>query len=44
LIAVVVFLVFGSKALVNISRKLGSSVKEIKKVKQDITAIKEEVA
>ena len=44
LIAVVVFLVFGSKALVNVSRKLGASVKEIKKVKQDITAIKEEVA
>lgn len=44
LIAVIFFLVFGSKALVNVSRKLGSSVKELKKVKEDIKTIKEEVA
>ena len=44
IIAIVVILIFGSKALVNVSHKLGSSVKELKKVRQEIKTIKEEVA
>ncbi len=44
LIAIVVFLLFGSKVLVNLSHKLGASAKEIKKVKQELKNIKEEVA
>lgn len=44
IIAILVFLIFGSKALVNVSRKLGLSAKELKKVKQELKTIKEEVA
>ena len=44
IIAIIVFLLFGSKVLVNLSRKLGASVKEVKQVKQELKDIKEEVA
>ena len=44
IVAVVIILLFGSKILVNLSRRMGESVKEIKKVKQDLKNIKEGVA
>lgn len=43
IIAIIVFLIFGSKALVNVSRKLGSTGHELKKVKQELKTIKEGV-
>lgn len=43
-VAIVVFLLFGSKTLINLSRKLGQTSREIKKVKEELTIIKEGVA
>lgn len=44
IVAIVVFLLFGSRMLVNLSRKLGESAKDLKKVKQELKTIKKEVA
>ena len=41
LIAIVVFLLFGSKKSKDISHDLGKSVKEFKKVKKEAESIKE---
>jgi len=42
-IGIVLFLVFGGKRMVDTSRRLGHSTKELKKVKQELTKLKEEV-
>lgn len=43
-VAIVVFLLFGSKVLVNLSRKLGKSTKELREIKKELQTIKEGVA
>jgi len=44
LVAIVVFLLFGSKVLVNLSRRLGKSTKELREIKKELQTFKEEVA
>lgn len=44
LIALVVIAFFGSKRIVDLSRRLGSTTKDLTKIKQDLKNIKEEVA
>lgn len=43
-IGIVIFIIFGSRRVVDASRRLGHSTKELKKVKQELNSIKEEVA
>lgn len=44
LIAVIVIAFFGTKKIVDLSRRLGSSSKDIIKIKNELKSIKEEVA
>ncbi|MDO8488152.1 MAG: twin-arginine translocase TatA/TatE family subunit [bacterium] len=44
IVAIVIIVLFGSRMLVGMSRKLGESTKEINKVRKELKTIKEEVA
>lgn len=44
LIAVIIFLIFGSRTLVKFSRKLGTGSKELSKVKRELDSVKSDLA
>jgi len=43
-IGIVLFIIFGGKRVVHMSQRLGHSTKDLKKVKQELKDLKEEVA